>query len=48
MIEQVFLLTPSDARLIEKVITDDNLHYLHMVLPEAKGCRSTRPTPPST
>lgn len=37
MIEQVFPLTPSDARLIEKVITDDNVHYLHMVLPEGEG-----------
>lgn len=32
MIEQVFELTQTDEKTIEKVLLDENLHYLHMVL----------------
>lgn len=37
MIEQVYALNRPDGKLIEKVITDDALHYLHMVLPGGEG-----------
>lgn len=39
MIEQVFSVSfgGPDERLIEKVIQDDNLHYLHMVLFKDEG-----------
>lgn len=32
MIEQVFHLTQGDAKTIEKVVMDENLHYMHMIL----------------
>lgn len=32
MIEQVFHLTRGDAKTIEKVVMDENLHYMHMIL----------------
>jgi quercetin dioxygenase-like cupin family protein len=31
MIEQVFMLSTGNEKAVEKVIFDDNLHYLHMV-----------------
>jgi len=32
VIEQAFQLTQTDEKTIEKVLLDENLHYLHMVL----------------
>lgn len=32
MIEKIYNLTNSDKKLIEKVIIDENIHYLHMIL----------------
>lgn len=32
MIEKTYRLAQSDEKLIEKVLLDENLHYLHMVL----------------
>lgn len=32
MTEQVFHLTKGDQKTIEKVIQDENLHYMHMIL----------------
>ena len=37
MIEQVFKLSRGDEKAVEKVIFDENLHYLHMVLNESQG-----------
>ena len=31
MIEQIFKLAVGNEKVVEKVIFDDNLHYLHMV-----------------
>ena len=32
MVEQIFTLARGNEKTIEKVIQDENLHYLHMVL----------------
>ncbi len=32
MIEQIFKLSRGNEKAIERVVFDDNLHYLHMVL----------------
>ena len=32
MIEQVFKLTQGNERTVEKVILDENIHYMHMIL----------------
>lgn len=32
MIEKVFNLTSSKEKLIERVIMDENIHYMHMIL----------------
>jgi quercetin dioxygenase-like cupin family protein len=37
MIEQTFNLTQGDARTIEKVVMDENLHYMHMILNKGEG-----------
>jgi len=37
MIEQKFEMTLRSEKIIEKVIQDENLNYLHMVLPENDG-----------
>ncbi len=37
MIEEVFKLAAGDCRVIEKVLLDQNLHYLHMILGEGDG-----------
>lgn len=34
MVEKVFVLTQSDKKTIEKILFDENIHYLHMILPE--------------
>lgn len=37
MTEQIFKLTKTDQKLIEKVIIDKNVHYNHMVMPKGEG-----------
>ena len=37
MVEQIFKLSMGNEKAIEKVIFDDNLHYLHMVFPQNEG-----------
>jgi len=37
MIEKAYPLARGDEKIIEKVLMDENLHYLHMVLPEGEG-----------
>lgn len=37
MIEQVFRFSQSDDQAIEKILFDENVHYLHMVFPEGNG-----------
>lgn len=37
MIETVFKLAKADCKTIEKVVVDENLHYLHMILPQGDG-----------
>lgn len=37
MIEQVHRLSTGDQKAIEKVIQDENLHYIHMVLSQGQG-----------
>ncbi|MHB9031755.1 MAG: cupin domain-containing protein [Anaerolineae bacterium] len=37
MIEQVFNLSRSDEKAVEKVIFDENVHYLHMVFNRGEG-----------
>ena len=32
MIEQVFKLTQGNERTVEKVILDESIHYMHMIL----------------
>ena len=37
MIEKVYKLTQAEEKTIEKVLLDENLHYLHMILGENEG-----------
>lgn len=37
MVETVFSLAQTDEKNIEKVVTDENLHYMHMILPQGDG-----------
>ena len=37
MIEQVFKMAPGDEKSVEKIIQDENLHYLHMVFAKDDG-----------
>lgn len=37
MVEQVFQLSQSDDKAIEKVCFDENVHYLHFVFPQNEG-----------
>ena len=37
MIEQVFKYTQGNDRIIEKVIQDENIHYIHMIFNENEG-----------
>lgn len=37
MIEQVFKLAEGNGKAIEKVLFDENVHYLHMVFPQNEG-----------
>ncbi len=37
MIEQVFKISTGNEKIIEKVVFDDNLHYLHMIFNKGEG-----------
>jgi quercetin dioxygenase-like cupin family protein len=37
MVEQVFKLSVGNAKAVEKVIYDENIHYLHMVFNKGEG-----------
>ncbi len=37
MVEQVFALSREDDKAIEKVVFDENVHYIHMVFPKNEG-----------
>lgn len=37
MVEQIFNLTREDEKSVEKVIFDENVHYLHMVFNKDEG-----------
>ena len=37
MIEQVFNITQGNERTIEKVIQDENVHYIHMIFNQGEG-----------
>ena len=37
MIEQVFNLSTSNKKIVEKVIFDENIHYIHMVFDQNEG-----------
>ena len=37
MIEKIFTLSDNTQKVIEAAIKDENIHYMHMVLPEGEG-----------
>ncbi len=37
MIEQIFKLSTGDDKAVEKVLFDDNVHYIHMVFNKGQG-----------
>ena len=37
MVEQIFKLSVGDEKAVEKVIFDENIHYLHMVFNKDEG-----------
>ena len=37
MVEQIFSLSRGNEKAVEKVIFDENLHYLHMVFNKTEG-----------
>ena len=37
MIEQVFTLSRGNEKAVDRVIFDDNLHYLHMIFNKGEG-----------
>ena len=37
MIEQIFILSRGNEKAVEKVVFDENLHYLHMVFNKNEG-----------
>ena len=41
MIEQIFKLTQGNEKTVEKVIIDENIHYMHMILNKDEYYRRT-------
>jgi len=37
MIEQVFKIAGGDSKVVEKVIQDENVHYMHMIFNKNQG-----------
>ena len=40
MIEQIFKLTQGNEKTVEKIIIDENIHYMHMILNKGNVCQS--------
>ena len=45
MVEQVFKLSLGNKKTVEKVIFDENVHYLHMVFNQEEDFRNISPIP---
>jgi quercetin dioxygenase-like cupin family protein len=37
MIEKVFNLTLGDEKVVEKIVLDENIHYIHMIFNQNEG-----------
>lgn len=37
MIEQIYQIATGDEKAVEKVIMDDNIHYIHIVFNKEEG-----------
>lgn len=37
MIEQIYKISPGNEKVVERVIQDENIHYIHMVFNEDEG-----------
>ena len=37
MIEQIYQIATGDEKAVEKVIMDDNIHYIHMIFNKEEG-----------
>ena len=37
MIEQIYKLTQTPKKTVEKIVQDDNLDYIHMIFPKGDG-----------
>lgn len=37
MIEQIYEMSTGDEKAVEKVIQDENIHYIHMVFHKDQG-----------
>lgn len=37
MIEQLFNITMGNERMVERVIQDENIHYIHMIFNQGEG-----------
>ncbi len=37
MIEQIYRMSTGDEKVVERVIQDENIHYLHMVFNKGEG-----------
>lgn len=37
MIEQIFQLSQGNEKVVEKVVQDDNIHYIHMIFNKEEG-----------
>jgi len=37
MVEQIFKLTGGNEKVVEKVILDENLHYMHIIINQSDG-----------
>ena len=43
MIEKIFKLKQTDNKVIEKVIVNDHLHYMHAIFPQHEGAKRSLP-----
>ncbi len=37
MVEKIYQMTNSDSRTVEMLISDENVHYLHMIFNKGEG-----------
>lgn len=37
LVEKVFYNAQTNEKTIEKVVIDDNVHYLHLIFPKGQG-----------